>query len=174
MIDTILQPLRETPLTDIYVPGFIDDGYGIPLDLLGERKTRRFAPRWDEVYFEFEHALVKMSSVEQGGFLKMEIVDSFSLDFEIDDQDQHALSSFIWALLGTRSSVKVLALDVWSKRAADIPTAVVAAAGLSMENGRYLFLDPMTFDGIAPGGPPERDAWLSQMSPMAHQQWTFP
>jgi hypothetical protein len=159
--DELLNLLRDASLTDLYVPGFYDDGSGrIGREAL-PGGALVFHPLFDDVYLELGRLLVHLHSTGQHSRLSVTLAEKIECPFEIDPEE--GLDGFgvmpllRLALQSGRDSVKVTKLDVFLEEGCDPEQCMFAALGMECDSGEYIFFDPLDFDGIHIGSTRTRE-----------------
>jgi hypothetical protein len=162
LISELLGILEQSSLTDIYVPGFIDDGTGSATKKYLPQGGRQFHPMSDNVYLQFVDRLLRCRAPEQHSRMSVVPVEQIECGFEIDLDDTFGVTSvFRLARQSGGDSARVLRLDVFLGEGCDLEHCVFAALGLLLDGEDYLFLDPLDFDGIRIGSDRMREAWVS-------------
>ena len=162
LISELLDFFRGSRLTDIYVPGFIDDGGGSVMHKRLLQGGRQFHPMSDNLYLEAGDQLLRCRAPEQNSRMRVTRTSNIECSFEIDPDDTFgAVSVFRFVRQSAEHSALVLRVDVFLGEGCDAEHCVFAALGLSLSGDDYLFLDPLDFDGIRIGDDRSRDSWLS-------------
>lgn len=158
----LLEALQKSPLTDLYIPGYIDDGVGSATGKYLPPDSRQFHPMTDDVYLEFGAHLVRCRSSAQHSKMTAESVDRIECAFAIDPDDTFGVTSVLRLTLQSgRDAANAVRLDVFANEGLTLDLCSFAALGLAMDNGDYIFLDPRDTNGIHLGAAPARDLWIS-------------
>jgi hypothetical protein len=178
---SVLALFRSAPLTDIFVEGYVDAGYGVkPAHFGAHRGVRRFAPRWEALYLELGgDALVKLAVDEPSAGVHIARAASFSLAGEIDPDDAPAIASVGDLLMSLdREPMRIGLLEVVVGTPEQTKAGVFRAAAIAFSHRysipaeRYLFVDPGNVDGIAVGRREEREAWLRAAPGAVVRAWS--
>jgi hypothetical protein len=151
-----IQDIISSRLVDILVAGYLEGQPRDEASLLPERMLR-FAPLWDRIYMRFTTGLLRFEVIEQGGAIVVGEVERLDARDEYDDGDGLAFTRITWPLLRSMGPVDIVACELWDPSE---DGCKVKAVGFEAAHA-YLFFDPMTLDGIAPGGDRERSRWMA-------------
>jgi hypothetical protein len=160
--EQLLEVFREAPLTEIYVPGFVDDGGGSNIGKSLPHRGVVFHPMSDDVYLEFGERMVRCRTIDQYSRMIVVPATQFECSFDIDPDDTFGVIPLLrMALQSGRDSAKVLRFDAFIGEGFDAEQCVFAALGLALDSEDYIFLDPLDYNGIHIGAIRARDIWLS-------------
>jgi hypothetical protein len=171
-ISELLEILKRSPLTDIYVPGFIDDGGGDLAKSHLPEGGRQFHPMTDNVYLELGDRLLRIRAPEDRGRMRVEPAERIECSFELDPDDTFGVVSVLRSkLVSTRATGRVLRLDVFLGEACNLDRCIFASLGLMLDGDDYIFFDPLDYDGIRIGGARARDAWIAAVFDGYSMKW---
>lgn len=155
-IDCLVDALKNRRLTDVFVTGYIDEKEGV----------KHFHPMFEDVYFEFESVLLKVSSIDQYWNLKINLVNNIHGEIEIDEDDEFCVGSIRHLLLNNPDGDNYLmALTVFVDGESQLDGGIVKRAAFQIGNqmgnrpSGIVFIDPENPYGIQLGGQPELLAW---------------
>jgi hypothetical protein len=162
LISELLCVLESSPIADIYVPGFIDDGTGSTSHKYLPQGGCEFHFMADDMYLQMGSRLIHCHAPEQGSRMSVTLAEQIVCMFDIDPDDTFGVASvFRLSRRSGSDSARVLRLDVFLGDGCDAENCVFAALGVLLEGDDYLFFDPMDFDGIRIGDDRARDAWVT-------------
>ncbi|WP_434389201.1 hypothetical protein [Melittangium boletus] len=155
--------LAAERIEGLVVTGFVDDGSGFSKDVKPLHRFAQFHPMWDEVYLELGRVLLRLKVVDGSSGLQMERVARMESAFEVDPDDVFGAMSLLRTLLPSgRESARVEQIDYYVDPAGAGRAGKVAALGLALDKGEYLFFDPLDpANGIHVGNVQSRDLWLA-------------
>jgi len=159
-LQAFLVALAKHPVTDIYVPGYLDRGSGAAERFLPEQQVSwlQFHPVWDAVYLEVGTTLFLLETVDQYWNLWIERAERIECRFSIDPDDAFSVASFRRAVLHDgRDEFRASVVEIFTP--ADASTDRLMALGL-MDADSYLFFDPLDPNGLRVGSKRSRDMWV--------------
>ncbi len=163
-LDDLLSAFRTSPLSELYVTGYLDTGSSIRAAILPHGESRQFHPIWDEVYLEVGTRLFRCRAIEQYSRLSVGPVSRMECSFPIDPDDTFGVMSFLRGTLQSgRESAGIDRVDLFIDQACTLEACVVAALGLSTIDDEYLFFDPLDPNGIHVGARESRDLWIAHV-----------
>jgi len=167
-----LKLLRAEHLTELFVPGFTDDGGGrISSDTLPNAAVV-FHPMPDDVYLKFGRQLVHLRSIDQYSRMSATFAEKIECSFEIDPDDTFGVVPvFDYVLESARDSARVSRLDAFLGEGCDPDECMFVALGMACDSGDYLFFDPLDYEGIHIGSIRKRQSWESYWG--RHPNFTY-
>lgn len=147
------QTLAQSPLSDMYVTGFVDTSDG----------TYELTAFGDHVYLEFGDGLIELRAMDQGEYLQICFRSELATPYELED-DCHACHFSIAPILlldpladNTIVSCSMFGADT------DGQHLRCRALRLRTVGGQVLFFDPSFVHGIGLGGPDQESVWRENL-----------
>jgi hypothetical protein len=172
-MDELLKLMHDQQLTELYVPGFTDNED----KMLGSNALPNgaviFSPMPRDVYLQFGKRLVHFSSRQTYFGMGATLVDKIECSFDNDPDFGFGVAPLLGFVLQCgRGYVRVTKLDAfWEEGGTDPDQCTFAALGLMCDSGDYIFIDPLSVDGIHVGSARMREVWERRWSD--HAKFTY-
>ena len=148
-MENLIKTVKNNNIEDIYLTGFVDIENGIA----------QFYHDLRFIYFQINSKFVEFESINQFSKLKINIVDSVQLNYEIDED-----------MIRAKASISEIVLSDTMAKGNDIDNIIFYnlekedelicdAVEIELVNGQVIFLDPSYYFGINIGGKEQKQLW---------------
>lgn len=141
-MNKLMKLLEKEQLDDVLIQGYLESDELIP----------KFNAMLDKVHLVFGDEYIDIVNDTYNQSMSLELSDKIEAGFEVDEDDQFAISSYFSLLLvDTVSDIRISQIDIYKSEVED-NYVKCQALNLCFSNGESLFVDSSYYDGLKLGG----------------------